>query len=203
MSDLHAHDARIPGGSPEPSRTNVGDRLAQFERRQRQMWRITYFLLSLLTIAYVAVSWDTIRSFARRFEFLLAAGPILILLVAASIIFVWKRNREIAELRGLVRGIEQRDTSPPSDHQLNKLFSVIERSQQGYRDLIDSFDDVLVAVTLEGEIRAANRSFADLVGSTFQTIIGHSISEFLQDAGGDGPNLIERTLPRFLEKRHW
>jgi two-component system NtrC family sensor kinase len=181
----------------------VSDRLAQFERRQRQLWRLTYFLLSLLTIAYVTVSWDSIRSFARRFEYLLAAGPILIVLVAAFILFVWKRNKEIAELRGLVRGIEQRDTSPPSDQQLDKLFSVIERSQQGYRDLIDSFDDVLVALTLDGEVRAANRSFTELVGATFQEIIGRQLSDFLQDAGGDGPNLIQRTMPRFLEKRHW
>jgi len=203
MPNLQGHDAQPGGGSPELSRTNVGDRLAQFEKRQRQLWRLTYFLLSLLTIAYVAVSWETIRSFARRFEYLLLAGPVLILLVAAFIVFVWRRNKEIAELRGLVRGIEQHHTSAPSDRQLDKLFSVIERSQQGYRDLIDSFDDVLVAVTLDGEIRAANRSFADLVGATFQEIIGHSLSEFLQDAGGEGPNLYERSLPRFLEKRHW
>jgi PAS domain S-box-containing protein len=203
MPDLYRQVSQPSGGPSDPPRSSVADRLAQFERRQRQLWRLTYFLLSLLTIAYVAVSWDTVRSFARRFEYLLAAGPILIFLVAAFIVFVWKRNKEIAELRGLVRGIEQRDTSPPSDQQLDKLFSVIERSQQGYRDLIDSFDDVLVAVTLDGEIRAANRSFAELVSATFQDIIGHQLSEFLQDAGGDGPNLIERTMPRFLEKRHW
>jgi len=203
MPELNRQNSQPPGGSFDPPRTNLDDRLAQFERRQRQLWRLTYFLLGLLTIAYVAVSWSTVRSFARRFEYLLAAGPILIFLVAAFIVFVWRRNKEIAELRGLVRGIEQRHTAAPSDQHLDKLFSVIERSQQGYRDLIDSFDDVLIAVTLEGEIRAANRSFADLVGSTFQNIIGHSISEFLQDAGGDGPNLIERTMPRFLEKRHW
>jgi PAS domain S-box-containing protein len=190
-------------GAQDAPRATVGDRLAQFERRQRQLWRMTYFLLGLLTIAYVMVSWDTVRSFARRFDYLLAAGPGLILLVALFIVYVWKRNKEMVELHGLVRGIEQRHTSPPSDQQLDKLFSVIERSQQGYRDLIDSFDDVLVAVTLEGEIRAANRSFADLVGGTFQDIIGHQLSEFLQDAGGDGPNLIERTMPRFIEKRHW
>ena len=117
--------------------------------------------------------------------------------------YAWKRNQEIAELRGLVRGIEQRHTSPPSDQQLDKLFSVIERSQQGYRDLIDSFDDILIAVTLDGEVRAANRSFSDLVGATFQDIIGHPLSEFLEDAGGDGANLIARAMPRFLERRHW
>jgi len=190
------------GGQDAP-RATVGDRLAQFEQSQRQMWRLTYFLLSIITIAYVTVSWDAIRSFARRFDYLLVAGPGLILLVALFILYVWKRNKEMSELRGLVRGIEQRHTSPPSDQQLDKLFSVIERSQQGYRDLIDSFDDVLVAVTLDGEIRAANRSFADLVGGTFQEIIGHQLSEFLQDTGGDGPDLIERAMPRFIEKRHW
>jgi two-component system NtrC family sensor kinase len=190
-------------GAKDTPRATVGDRLAQFEQSQRQLWRLTYFLLGLFAIAYVAVSWDAIRSFARRFDYLLVAGPGLILLVALFIIYVWKRNKEMAELRGLVRGIEQRGTAAPSDQQLDKLFSVIERSQQGYRDLIDSFDDVLVAVSLDGEIRAANRSFADLVGGTFQEIIGHQLSEFLQDAGGDGPDLIERTMPRFIEKRHW
>jgi PAS domain S-box-containing protein len=191
------------GESSDAPRATVGDRLEQFEQSQRQLWRVTYFLLSLFTIAYVAVSWDAIRSFARRFDYLFVAGPVLILLVALFIVYVWKRNNEMAELRGLVRGIEQRDTASPSNQQLDKLFSVIERSQQGYRDLIDSFDDVLVAVTLDGEIRAANRSFADLVGANFQEIIGNQLSEFLQDAGGDGPYLMERALPRFIEKRHW
>src|SRR5216683_3826720 len=190
-------------GAQDAPRATVGDRLAQFERRQRQLWRMTYFLLGLLTIAYVMASWDTVRSFARRFDYLLAAGPGLILLVALFIVYVWKRNKEMAELRGLVRGIEQRHTSPPSDEQLDKLFSVIERSQQGYRDLIDSFDDILIAVTLDGEVRAANRSFSDLVGATFQDIIGHPLSEFVEDAGGDGATLIARAMPRFVEKRHW
>src|SRR5215467_10639247 len=188
------------GDSSDAPRASVGDRLEQFERRQRQLWRLTYLLLGLLTFAYVVVSWQVIRLLAERYEALLAG---LIVLVALFIIYAWKRNQEITELRGLVRGIEQRHTSAPSDYQLDKLFSVIERSQQGYRDLIDSFDDVLVAITLDGQIRAANRSFADLVGATFQEIIGHPLSEFLQDAGGDGPNLIQRTMPRFLERRHW
>lgn len=188
------------GGSSDPRRTNVGDRLAEFERRQHQLSRLTYGLLTVITAGFVAAMWENLRSFAQRYEALLLG---VIVVVVAFIVYSWKRNQEISELRGVVRGIEHSHTAPPSDQQLDKLFSVIERSQQGYRDLIDSFDDVLVAVTLEGEIRAANRSFADLVGGTFQEIIGHPLGEFLQDAGSDGPNLIARTLPRFLEKRHW
>ena len=190
----------MSGGSNEPPRSSVADRLAQFEERQRHLWRLTYGLLGLLTLAYVAVSWDAIRHFAQRYEVLLLG---LIVLVGTFIFYAWRRNKEIAELRGLVRGIEQRAATPPSDHQLDKLFSVIEKSQQGYRDLIDSFDDLLIAVTLDGEIRAANRSFADLVGASFQEIVGHPLSEFLEDGGGEGPDLLERHMPRFLENRHW
>jgi len=197
---LQGSASPLAGGSNEPPRSSVADRLAQFEERQRHLWRVTYGLLGLLTLAYVAVSWDTIRTFAQRYEVLLLG---LIVLVGAFIFYAWRRNKEIAELRGLVRGIEQRAATPPSDHQLDKLFSVIEKSQQGYRDLIDSFDDVLIAVTLDGEIRAANRSFAGLVGSSFQEIVGRPLTEFIEDGGGEGPNLLERHMPRFLENRHW
>jgi len=51
-----------------------------------------------------------------------------------------------------------------SDKQLDQLFE-LSPVQQGYRDLIDSFDDVLLAVSLDGQIRAVNRSFSDLVDS--------------------------------------
>src|SRR6267142_3229473 len=200
MTDPARKAATPTGGSTNPPRPNVGDRLAQFEQGQRQLWRLNYGLLAVVTTAFVAASWDTLRALAQRYEVLLLA---VVAVVALFVFYAWKRNQEISELRGLVRGIEQSHTSPPSDDQLDKLFSVIERSQQGYRDLIDSFDDVLVAVTLNGELRAANRSFADLVGSSFQEIIGHKITDFLQDAGSEGLDLIEQSMPRFLERRHW
>src|SRR6202034_2773992 len=109
----------------------------------------------------------------------------------------------MSELRGLVKGLEQRHTEATNDREFDKLFAVIERSQQGYRDLIDSFDDVLLAMTLDGEIRAVNRSFADLVGLTFQEIIGRHVTEILDEASGEGRELVDRELPRFLERRHW
>src|SRR6202045_145579 len=161
----------------------VSERLEQFERRQSDLWRLTFLLLLVLSIVFAAVSWDTIRSLAVRFE----ALPIgLVVLVALFGLYAWKRTQEISELRGLVRGIEHRDAVPPSEKQMDQLFEVISRSQQGYRDLIDSFDDVLLAVSLDGQIRAVNRSFADLVGASFPQIIGHSLSEFLEEGAGEG-----------------
>jgi PAS domain S-box-containing protein len=127
----------------------------------------------------------------------------LVVLVALFGMYAWKRTQEISELRGLVRGIEQRDAIAPSERQLDQLFDVISRSQQGYRDLIDSFDDILLAVSLDGQIRAANRSFADLVGATFPQIVGHPLSEFIEEGTGDGGELASRAMPRFLERRVW
>jgi two-component system NtrC family sensor kinase len=186
-----------PGG---PDRPTVSSRLNQFEKRQRDLWRVTLLHLFMISIGFAVVSWGTIRSLTQRLEPLL---PGLVVIVVLFIAYAWKRTQEISELRGLVSGLEQRDSAPPSDKQIDQLFSVISRSQQGYRDLIDSFDDILIALSLEGEIRAVNRSFADLVGANYQQIIGRQVSEFLEEGSGDGPELIRRALPRFIERRHW
>jgi PAS domain S-box-containing protein len=194
---LDASKRSSPGAG---GRLAVSERLEQFERRQSELWRLTFFLLLVLSIVFALVSWDTVRSLAHRFE----ALPIgLVILVVLFGLYAWKRTQEISELRGLVRGIEQRDTVPPSEKQLDQLFDVISRSQQGYRDLIDSFDDILLALSLDGQIRAANRSFADLVGATFPQIIGHPLTEFIEEATGDGGELAKRAMPRFLERRVW
>lgn len=183
-----------------PGRTTLSSRLEQFERRQSELWRLTFILLLILSIVFAFTSWSTIRSLAHRFE----ALPIgLVVLVALFGFYAWKRTQEISELRGLVRGLEHHDAAPPSDRQMDQLFEVISRSQQGYRDLIDSFDDILLAISLEGEIRAVNRSFADMVGATYQQIIGHPVTEFLEEGTGEGGEMIRRAMPRFLERRHW
>jgi PAS domain S-box-containing protein len=186
-----------PGGA---NRSTISSRLEQFEKRQSELWRLTFVLLLILSIVFAFTSWGTIRSLAHRFE----ALPIgLVVLVALFGFYAWKRTQEISELRGLVRGLEHHDAAPPSDRQMDQLFEVISRSQQGYRDLIDSFDDILLAVSLEGEIRAVNRSFADLVGATYQQIIGRPVTDFLEEGSGEGGEIIRRALPRFLERRHW
>ena len=182
------------------ARQSVSSRLQQFEKRQSELWRLTFFLLLVLTVVFAAISWPSLRAFAH-----LEALPIgLVVLVGLFGFYIWKRTQEISELRGLVRGIEQRDSVPPSDKQLDQLFDVIARSQQGYRDLIDSFDDVLVALNLDGEIRSVNRSFSDLVGQPFQKIIGKPLTDFIQDPNCEAAtSMVQRGLPRFLERRNW
>jgi PAS domain S-box-containing protein len=201
MSDRENQNNKAAAGSSQVSeKTSVSARLEQFERRQNELWRLTLVLLLVLATVFAVVSWGTLRTLTHRFE----ALPIgLVILVVLFGVHVWKRTQEISELRGLVRGIEQREAAPPNEKQLDQLFGMISRSQQGFRELIDSFDDILLAVGLDGEIRAVNRSFADLVGSPYQNIIGKPLAEFVQEAAGEGPELTRRAMPKFLERRTW
>src|SRR4030088_2331823 len=114
---------RSSSGAGRPAA--VSERLEQFERRQSELWRLPFFFLLVLSIVFAMVSWDTVRSLAHRFE----ALPIgLVLLVVLFGLYAWKRTQEISELRGLVRGIEQRDVVPPSETVSCSLFDVTSRS---------------------------------------------------------------------------
>jgi PAS domain S-box-containing protein len=187
-----------PPDSPE--RVSLSSRLEQFEKRQSELWRLTFLLLLIISVGFAILSWSMIKTLALRYEPLL---PLLFFVIMIFMLYAWRRSQEISELRGLVRGLEQREFAPPTEKQMDELFAVISRSQQGFRDLIDSFDDILIALSLEGEIRAVNRAFADLVGGSFQDIIGRPVTDFLEEGSGEGQELVRRAMPRFLERRHW
>src|SRR5712671_5276072 len=192
-----------PGRSTQQAdqRAAITSRFEQFEKRQSELWRLTFVVLFVLAVFFAWTSWGSIRSFAHRYE---VALPILfVVLIGLFGWYMWNKTHEISELRGLMRGLEQREDDPPSDKQLDHLFEIIARSQQGYRDLIDSFDDVLLALSLDGQIRAVNRSFSDLVATPFQQIIGRPLTEFVQESGGDATELVKRAMPRFMERRQW
>jgi two-component system NtrC family sensor kinase len=202
MLEENQRRTRAAGGSlpGADSRSTVVSRFERFEKRQNELWRLTFFILFCLAVAYAWTSKDAIHSFAHGLESLPIWLVVLVVLFAA---YMWNKTREISELRGLLHGLEQRDAAPPSGEQLDQLFDIIARSQQGYRDLIDSFDDVLLALTLDGQIRAVNRSFSDLVNTPFQQIIGKQLAEFVQEGTGDGRDLVKRVMPRFMERRQW
>src|SRR6202166_3452475 len=200
MSDSENKNQGASGTPAVNANATVSSRLAQFEKRQKELWRITFLILLVLATVCAATSWNTLRSLTHRYEAVPIRLVVLLVLFGAH---VWKRAQEISELRGLVQGIEQRDAEPPTEKQFDQLFDRITRSQQGYRDLIDSFDDILVALTLDGEIRAVNRSFADLVSAPYQDIVGKPLSEFVQEAAGEGQDLVKRAMPKFLERRTW
>ena len=186
----------------EPTSTRQErDRLS---RRERGIWRAALLLLGTLSTAYAITSWDSIRGMPHHLE----ALPIgLVVLVALFVAYAWNKTNEIAELRGLVRGIEQRTKAEHSVEQdtdrFDQLFSLISKSQQGYRDLIDTFEDLLFSFSMDGKILTVNRSFADLLGLSFAEVIGRSVDEFLEIPDSGERLAMQQWLPRFLERRRW
>jgi PAS domain S-box-containing protein len=172
----------------------------QLSRRERGVWIAALLLLGALAIAFAAVSWPPIHAMQHYME----ALPVgLVVLVALFAAYAWNKAKEISELRGLVRGIEQRSTPGHDNQQLDQLFSLISRSQQGYRDLIDTFEDLLFSVTNDGKILTVNRSFADLLNLSFAEVVGRSLDEFFDLPEASDRKALEQWLPRFLQRRRW
>jgi PAS domain S-box-containing protein len=202
MNVLHDPAADSGASREREPRTAAEARLEQFEKRQTELWRLTFFLLLVVTFVFAWLSWGTLRTEKSHLE-ALAYSVGLVVLVVLFGAYIWKKTQEIAELKGLVRGLDEKEGGLPSDRQLDQLFHMISKSQQGFRDLIDSFDDLLLALSLDGEIRAANRSFSELLDIPFQKIIGRSLMELVEDDSGGPQEALARGLAKFLEKRHW
>jgi PAS domain S-box-containing protein len=89
---------------------------------------------------------------------------------------------------------------PEATAPIDKLVEVISRSQHNYRELIDSLDQAVFTLSPAGEIRVANRLFAQILGAEFHDLIGHSLSEFVA-----APAIAElkSLLPALLGKGSW
>ncbi|MGC1106916.1 MAG: PAS domain S-box protein [Candidatus Acidiferrales bacterium] len=90
--------------------------------------------------------------------------------------------------------------APSDDARREELFDVIARSQRGFRELIDSFDRIAFNLSLDGRIQVINRRFADVLGLSFDAIVGHPLEEFIAEPSSEE---LARALPHFLEKRFW
>jgi PAS domain S-box-containing protein len=134
----------------------------------------------------------------------LEALPVgLVVLVSLFVVYAWTKANEISELRGLVRGIEQRTNAGHDTTQLEQLFSLISKSQQGYRDLIDTFEDLLFSISNDGKILTVNRSCADLLNLTFADVVGRPVAEFFDLPDANDRQALEQWLPRFMQRRRW
>src|ERR1700676_287714 len=189
-----------PRAGDSAESTSVALDRDRLTRRERGVWRSALLLLGALAIAFAAISWDQVRALPHHLE----ALPLgLVVLVALFVVYAWGKTNEISELRGLVRGIEQRAGARHDSDQLDQLFSLISKSQQGYRDLLDTFEDLLFSVTLDGTILTVNRSFADLLNLSFTDVVGRPLDEFIELTDAGDRKAAKESLPRFLERRRW
>ena len=160
------------------------------------LWRIVLLFVVLLATGLAAESWERLQNLPYHLG-LLSLGLLCIAVAFAG--FAYGRRKRVTELQNLVRGLQERATAP-TDEQLDQLGELIARSQRSFKDLIDSFDDIAFAASLEGKVKTVNRRVTELLGIPYSDVVGHRVEEFLEEPKREE---VERGLARFLEKRRW
>ncbi|HVO79200.1 MAG TPA: PAS domain S-box protein [Terriglobales bacterium] len=167
------------------------------DREEERLWRYALWLLVVLAAGLAVLSWQTLEKLPWR----LGAVPIgLLVLCILFAVYAYGRRREVSELKVLLHQLHDRVGAAPSEEQLDQLSQVIMRSQRSFKELIDSFDDVAFAISLDGTLRTVNRRVVELLGTSYNDVVGHKLDEFVQEPLRSD---AESGLGRFLEKRRW
>jgi len=166
------------------------------EQEEALLWRIALLFVVLLATGLAAESWERLQNLPYHLG-LLSLGLLCIAIAFAG--FAYGRRKRVTELQNLVRGLQERATAP-TDEQLDQLGELIARSQRSFKDLIDSFDDIAFAASLEGKIKTVNRRVTELLEIPYSDVVGHRVEEFLDEPKRED---VERGVARFLEKRRW
>jgi PAS domain S-box-containing protein len=167
------------------------------EREESQLWRWTLLFMIFLAVALAAVMWERLEAI----PFHLRAIPLGVLILSILFaVYAYGRRREVSELKDALRGLQDHVGAAPSEEQLDQLSQVIMRSQRNFKELIDSFDDLACAVSLDGTLRTVNKRVAEITGLKYSELVGQKIYDLIQQPTRDE---AERGLGRFLEKKHW
>ena len=167
------------------------------EREEIRLWRLALLFMVLLAVALAVLVWERLQSIPYHLG---AIAPGLLILSVLFAAYAYGRRREVSELQVLLKDLQDRVGVTPSEHQLDQLSQVILRSQRSFKELIDSFDDVACAVSLDGTLRTVNRRLSDLLRVPYAEIVNHKFDEFCETpVRGE----IEAGLGRFLERRRW
>jgi len=184
-----AEDEDKPAGPARPS--------GHLEKEEARLWRLALGFLVLLATGLAALSWERLQDLPYHLGAISIGLLVLAVLFAA---YVYGRRREVSELKHLLQDLHGRTGATPSDEQLDQLGQVIQRSQRSFKELIDSFDDVAFACSLDGTLRTVNRRVTQLLGLAYADVVSHKIDDFLAEPLRRD---VETGLPRFLEKRRW
>jgi two-component system NtrC family sensor kinase len=185
----------MPESEPQSARPPRAP--SRLEKEETRLWRIVLLFLVLLATAVAALSWEHLKTL----PYSLVAIPIGLLALAILFAsYVYGRRKEVSDLKLLLKDLENRVGLAPSEEQIDQLNQVIARSQRSFKELIDSFDDVAFAVSLDGTLRTVNRRMTEFLGRSYTEVVGHKLDEFLEDPQRGS---LEPALARFLERPHW
>lgn len=170
---------------------------ANLDREESQLWRWALLFMILLASALAALLWERLENI----PFQLRAIPVGILVLSILFaVYAYGRRREVAELKGLLRGLREHVGAAPSEEQLDQLSQVILRSQRNFKELIDSMDDPACAVSLDGTLRTINRRVTELTGLKYSQLVGSNIYNLLEEPVRED---VQRGLGPFLERKRW
>jgi PAS domain S-box-containing protein len=178
---------------PSPQSTRTPSHL---EKEENWLWRLALLFLVLMATGLAAESWERLQNLPYHLG-LLSIGVLCVAIAFAG--FAYGRRKRVTELKALVREFQERP-SAPTEEQLDQLGQLIARSQRSFKELIDSFDDAALALSLDGTVRTVNRRITELLGTAYTEIVGHRLLEFLDEPK---PEEVQRDLARFVEKRRW
>src|SRR5271155_3634421 len=181
---------------PEKPPTRPATTPTSLEQEEAWLWRIALLFVVLLATGLGAESWERLQNLPYHLG-LLSIAVFCVAIAFAG--FAYGRRKRVTELRNLVRGLQERATTPTNE-QLDQLGELIARSQRSFKELIDSFDDIAFATSLDGKIKTVNRRVTELLGIPYPEVVGHRIDEFLDEPKRED---VDRGLARFLEKRRW
>jgi PAS domain S-box-containing protein len=167
------------------------------EREESQLWRWLLGFMLLLAVALAGLLWERLENIPYQLRAIPIGILVLSILFAA---YAYGRRREVGELKGLLRDLQDHVGVAPSEEQLDQLSQVIMRSQRNFKELIDSFDDPACAVSLDGTLRTVNRRVTQMTGLSFSEIVGKKIYDFLEEPTTEQ---MERGLGRFLQQKRW
>lgn len=170
---------------------------SHLEREESQLWRWALGLMVLLAAAVAMLSWEQLKDLPYRL-WAIPAGLFVLSVLFAT--YAFGRKREVSELQQIIKGFQDRAGVAPTEEQLDQLGQLIARSQRNFKELIDSLDDVALALSLDGTLRTVNRRVTEILGVPYSELVGYKLDAFLE-----GPPKSEEPfdLSRFVEKRTW
>src|SRR5690348_2341832 len=159
---------------PEKPSTRPVTSPSNLEQEEAWLWRIALLFVVLLATGLAAESWERLQSLPYHLGLLSIA---LLCVAIAFAGFAYGRRKRVTELKNLVRDLQER-TAAPTDEQLDHIGQMIARSQRSFKELIDSFDDIAFAISLEGNVKTVNRRVTELLGISYSEVVGHRLDEF-------------------------
>ncbi|MBZ5642413.1 MAG: response regulator [Acidobacteriia bacterium] len=180
-----------------PAQNDTPQEFERLDHKEKELWRLALLMLAILAVGVGVLSQESLQKGQLNLEALPVGVGVLIILFG---FYLWKKKREIDELRGFVKGFQQMKEAPPTAEQLDKLADVIAASRQGYRDLIDSLDHLVFTISLDGEIRTVNQRISELLQCSYSELVGHRLDEIFDEPSRAN---MERSVAWFAEKRHW